>query len=219
LTDSALVTDTEPAHTPIEKCYLAAGIMGLVGGIGISAITISKKVLSMANAGNAAPPNGADVALSWLQACFYLPYASPDIIGQIPDLQSKQWWAILNQTVADVASVKQLVDAVVVTKNFASETPMGFYDVPSAGIDTVLNFIWLIPTAAPVFYAENQNTSGFVNMASGVLFDFSGILTLPIYLDKEPESVAVGLILITAANLLYGAGSVYAGNLLYNNTP
>jgi hypothetical protein len=219
VTDLAVAAETEPAHTPIENCYLAAGIMGLVGGVGISAITITKKAVSMKNLGNAAPPNGADVALSWLQACFYLPYASPDIIGQIPDLQNGQWWAILNQTVADVASVKQLVDAVVVTKNFASKTPIGFYEAPSAAIDSVLNLIWLIPTAAPVFYAENQNTSGVVNMAAGVCFDFSGILTLPIYLDKEPESVAAGLIIIAAANLIYGAGSVYAGNLLYNNMP
>jgi hypothetical protein len=188
--------------TPLQQVALAGGIMSGIGAIALSIISPFKK-------------RNPNALLDWLNAFFYLPYVSPDIMGQIPDLQERRWYAIMNQIIADVATVKTVIVDLAVARKAKTATAEK-WGIASAWIDFGLNAVWLVPTVGPIFYPEYQNDAGALGVIGGIGFDFSGILSPIIAEDEEPDSLVAVFVLNGIANGIYLVGSLASGILIFD---
>jgi hypothetical protein len=148
----------------------------------------------------------------------YLLYASPDIMGQIPDLLNKKWWAIFNEILTGLMAIKTtLVDMcmALAKKDPASKTG---WDMASPWLDFAGNTLWEVPTVAAIFDSENQNTPGILNLWAGTCFDCNGIMSPALAIDSEPITWAALVALATFFNLGYGAMSCAASALTFKAT-
>jgi hypothetical protein len=149
-------------------------------------------------------------------------YVAPDIFGQLPDLQNKQWWALTNETITDLMVVKSMVDMGVGLTTLVSgnSTPtrspvQGLWDPVSPWLDFAGNLLWQVPTTAAVFDPENQNTTGVLNFAGGTCFDCNGILSPALADDDDPISWGMLVAAATVFNLAYGSMSCAASVLSF----
>lgn len=149
----------------------------------------------------------------------YLLYVAPDIFGQLPDLQNKKWWAIMNEIITDVMVVKAVVDMGVGIKNPAKETALAKWPkYVSPWIDFGANILWQVPTEAALFDPENQNTPGILSMWAGTCFDCNGVMSPAIALEDDAR-IWVPLAFVAAGfNLAYGAMSCAASVLTFKSS-
>jgi hypothetical protein len=146
----------------------------------------------------------------------YLLYASPDVMGQIPDVQKSKWWAVTNQVVTDLMIVKAMVDMGVALTATDSAAQGGWNPV-SPWLDFAGNIVWQVPTTAALFDPENQNTAGILSFFGGTCFDCNGVLSPALADDSEPISWAVLVALASFFNLAYGALSCAASVETYKS--
>jgi len=179
---------------------LGSGIMSAVGSVVVSVFGPLKQKYPEIK------------VFSVLNGLAYLYYVAPDIVGQIPDLQDRKWWAITNQAVADVMTVKAMVDMGVGLTATDSKAQTAWNPL-SPWVDFVGNIVWQVPTTAALFDAENQNTAGILEYFGGTCFDGNGVLSPALAVDQDPKSWAVLVALATTLNLAYGALSC-AGSVL-----
>lgn len=198
------VSDNE--KTINQKLVLSAGICSAIGAVGVSIFGPLKTKFPTGTSGK---------VFSALNGGSYLAYALPDIIGQIPDLQDKKWWAVTNEIVTDICIVKAMIDM-----------SIGFKKVPSAGwnafspwFDFGSNIVWQVPTTGAIFDSENQNTAGILSYWGGTCFDCSGILSPVLADDDEPVSWGIAVAANAIFNAGYGSMSCASSVLLYNAQP
>lgn len=182
-----------------QKLLLAGGICSVVGAIGVAVFGPLKTKMPDTR------------IFSLLNGASYLPYALPDVIGQIPDLKNKKWWAIVNQIVTDICIVKAMVDMCIGLKKEPSEGWNNF----SPWFDYFSNIFWQVPTTAALFDSENWNTAGILSFWGGTCFDCSGILSPVLADDDEPVSWGIAVGLNAIFNAAYGATSCASGVLSY----
>ncbi len=198
----AAPTTTPPPKTLNQILVLSSGIAAAVGAIGVSVFGPLKtkfpdtKVFSLFN------------------GMAYIPYVLPDIIGQIPDLQNKKWWAITNNVIADLCIIKAMVDMCVGFKKVPSEGWNSF----SPWWDFGANIAWEVPTVAAALDEENNNTIGMLNYWAGTCFDCSGILSPILADDDEPVTWGIAVTANAVFNAGYGAMSCAASVLYYKQT-
>lgn len=188
--------------TTNQKLVLAAGICSTIGAVGVSVFGPLKTKF---------PTGIPGKVFSALNGGSYLAYALPDIVGQIPDLKDKKWWAITNEIVTDICIIKAMIDM-----------SIGFKKVPSPGwnafspwFDFGSNIVWQVPTTAAIFDPENQNTPGILSYWGGTCFDCSGILSPVLADDEEPISWAVAVGINAVFNAGYGSMSCASSALLF----
>jgi len=136
----------------------------------------------------------------------YLLYVAPDIMGQIPDVQDKKWWAITNETIAGLMIVKSLVDmgVGVTDKNSSAQK---IWDPVSPWVDCVGNILWQVPTSAAVFDAENNNVPGILSFFGDTCFDCNGAMSPALAADTDPITWGILVGFASFFNLAYGAMS------------
>jgi hypothetical protein len=146
----------------------------------------------------------------------YLLYVAPDVMGQIPDLQNKKWWAIMNQIVADLMVVKSLIDMFLAMSDPDPDSPTQKYltDV-SPWIDFGGNILWQVPTTAAALDPENVGniTIDMLNYYAGTAFDCNGIMSPVVADDSDPTTWAIAVGIATFFNLAYGSMSCAASVL------
>jgi hypothetical protein len=195
----AMAVGASPGKTVNQKLLLSGGICSVVGAIGVAVFGPLKTKMPDTK------------IFSLLNGASYLPYALPDVIGQIPDLQNKKWWAIINQIVTDVCIVKAMVDMCIGLKKVPSEGWNNF----SPWFDFFSNIFWQVPTTAALFDSENWNTAGILSYWGGTCFDCSGILSPVLADDDEPVSWGIAVVANAVFNAAYGATSCASGVLSY----
>ena len=195
-----------PSHTTNQIMVLAAGIGSAVGAT-VLAITppLAKKY-----------PNAPVIPV--INSLFYLLYVAPDVIGQIPDLKNKKWWAIMNEVLTDLMVVKALVDMSVKLTPTGS-TAKTLWTPVTPWLDCGGNLIWQVPTTAAWCDRENWNVAGDLGFAGGTCFDMNGIFSPLLADDSDPDSFAAAAILAGFLNLAYGALSCAASALTFDSPP
>ena len=210
------------AHTPepagTEDRLLAATISAslnkiLVLAAGISS-TVGAVILSIFGPLKTKFPETR--IFSIISGVFYVFYAAPDVVGQIPDLEDKKWWAIMNETLTDLMVVKAAVDVGVSLTSKDSAAQSGWNPV-SPWLDFGGNIIWQVPTTAAIFDPENQNTSGILGLWAGTCFDCNGIMSPVLADDSEPVSWGIAVVVATVFNLAYGAMSCASSVLAFES--
>jgi hypothetical protein len=141
-------------------------------------------------------------------------YVLPDIIGQIPDLQNEEWWAITNNGIADAMIVKTLVDTGVALTAKGSKAQT-IWNPISPWLDFGGNILWEVPTIAAALAPKNQNIAGILNYFGGTSFDCNGIMSPVLANDSDPVSWAIAVRVATFFNLAYGALSCAASVLTF----
>jgi hypothetical protein len=198
-----------------KSIVLSAGIASAVGSVGVTVFSLLKQ------------KNPACGFFSVANGIFYLFYVAPDIVGQIPDLQDKKWWAITNEVITDVMTVKALVDAGVGLMPKALEgegapEPQGasklrsVWEPISPWVDYVGNIAWQVPTSAALCDPENQNLAGALSFGGGTCFDLSGVMAPLVANDEEPGWVIAATI-VGALNLAYGGLSCASSVLTFKS--
>jgi len=161
-------------------------------------------LLSIVNGIKMYSENGPESSLLYsLAGILYLPYVSPDIMGSIKQLKDVKWYAVMNEVVTSLCTIKALIDISGYNKK-NSEFAMG-WDKASPFIESALNFIWQVPTTAAVCYKENQSMSGFVNFLGGSFFDAGGIIAPIVADDPEKLSQIAAFAASVACNVGYGS--------------
>lgn len=152
----------------------------------------------------------------------YLPYVTPDIMGQIPDLQNQKWWASLNEAIADLMTAKSMVDMSVglqvasLPSSEVKSISQQFSDNVSPWIDFAANALWNLPTIAAACDPENLNTAGIMNCLGGICFDANGMLSPPLADLSDPTWA--GLVVVAAIlNFAYGTLSCGASILTFES--
>ena len=199
------------APSVYAQMTLAGGVMGLIGAIAGSALTAIKKAESMVNQ-QSFNYSVIERVISGCIAVNNLLYLMPGIIGGVKDVQDKKWYAIMNSTLTGVYGLKGITDGIISVKSLAKNEK---WDFGSPVADGVLNGIWLVPTIAPLFYAENANVVGFFTALGGLGFDASGIMS-PVINAAPKASVANLLIANGFVNVLYGGFTLAAAIIYYN---
>lgn len=158
---------------------------------------------------------------------FYVPYVAPDIFGQILDLRKLEWWALDNQVICDLMISKAFADAGLAgdefwTKNKGPDpaAPKPANEPPpsnnlSAWLDFIGNAAWLVPALGAMFYKENWNPVGALNLAGNLAFDVSGMMSPWLAYDPDEKSYTFFLAIAEALNIVYGLCSVATGVLPY----
>ncbi|HVI48225.1 MAG TPA: hypothetical protein VM802_25380 [Chitinophaga sp.] len=195
----------EKSKSISQKFILAGGICSVFGAIGVSIFGPLKVKY----------PDSK--AFSLLNGLSYLPYALPDVVGQISDLQDKKWWAITNQIVADICIVKAMIDMFMGMKSVDEdgEAEESSWNEFSPWFDFVANLVWMIPTVGALSDSENQDAAGVLDCFGSICFSFSGMLSPYIADNNEPDSWASAVTLNAAFNLAYGTMSCASAVLDY----
>lgn len=141
-------------------------------------------------------------------------YVLPDIMGQIPDLQNAEWWAISNNSMADLMTIKNLVDMGVALSPTDSKAQT-IWNPISPWLDFGANIRWQVPTTAAIFATENQNWAGLLNFLGGTCFDGNGVMSPAVANDSDPVTWAASVRVATFLNLAYGALSCAASVLTF----
>lgn len=184
------------------RLVLATGIAAAVGSVAVSVFGPLKQKY---------PESKVFPVLNGLS---YLLYVAPDIAGQIPDVQKKKKWAVINEVITDLMVVKALVDLGVGLTPQGSAAQDG-WNPWSPRIDAAGNILWQVPTTAALFYAENQNPAGILGYVGGTCFDCSGILAPILADDSDPDTQAVTIAATTVLNLAWGSMACGASVLAY----
>ena len=198
---TANVATTAPSTNDI--IVLSAGISSAVGSILLSIFSPLKQKFP------AVKPFPIITGLS------YLLYVAPDIVGQIPDLKAKKWWAITNEIIADLMVLKCSLADTGVGLTAAGSAARNLWDQPSAWIDFGANILWQVPTSAALFDPENENVAGLLAFWGGTSFDCNGILSPALADDSDPLSWGVLVALAAVFNAGYGALSLASSVLVY----
>ena len=181
---------------------LTGGIASLIGALSLIVFTpLAKK-------------NPETKVFPVINGLSYLLYVSPDVMGQIPDLQNVEWWAIMNQIIADVMVVKAMVDMGVSLTPTGSKA-QGAWNPVSPWLDFGGNILWQVPTTAALFNTENQNASGIVNFWAGTCFDCNGVMSPLVADDSEMVSWLVAVGFASFFNLAYGVMSCASSGLTF----
>jgi hypothetical protein len=143
-------------------------------------------------------------------------YVAPDIMGQIPDLQDKKWWAITNEVITDLMVVKSMVDMGVALTAVGSAAQNAWNPV-SPWLDFAGNILWQVPTTAALFDSENQNTPGILSYWGGTCFDCNGVMSPAVAEVEDPISWAIAVGIATFFNLGYGSMSCAASVLTFKS--
>lgn len=164
-------------------------------------------------------------------AVSYLGYVMPSFIGDISDVQDAQWYAVFDEVLAAVTTIKAILDAgmAVMQPSWAPGSPptqlsqsYQTYQTVSAWVTCAANFIWLAPTIGPICYSpgpgQYTNTINILNLVGGLGFDLNGMLAPALAMStKEPEAWAIFASVAAGGNLTYGALSAAAGILAILN--
>lgn len=219
---AAKVADTNALAASISTSdnkilVLTGGIASVVGAISLCVFTpLAKKY----------PETKVFPVINGLS---YLLYVAPDIMGQIPALQDKKWWAIMNEIISGLMVVKVMIDMGMGLKGKDQEgqseednedqpkkDPKG-WGLASPWLDFAGNILWQVPTTAAPFDPENQNTAGMLSYWGGTCFDCNGIMSPVLANDSEPISWGVAVAIATLFNLAYGSMSCAASALTFKS--
>jgi hypothetical protein len=204
---AAMVTRAGTISTPDNNILvLTAGIASVVGAVSLCIFSPLKQKF---------PQSKVFPVINGLS---YLLYVAPDIMGQIPDLQNKKWWAITNEIITDLMVVKAGVDMGVALTAVGSSAQTVWNPV-SPWLDFGGNILWQVPTTAALFDPENQNTAGILSYWGGTCFDCNGVMSPVVADDDDPISWGIAVAIATFFNLAYGAMSVAASVLTYETPP
>ncbi len=201
----AMVAAVDPQVN--KNLILAGGIMSVVGAFFLSIIGPLKQKFKNVP--------GVITVLEYANTFFYFPYVFSDIASQVPDLQNKKWWAIWNEFMADITTAIVLVDLVMARKS--GVWGKASWNNASPNIIALCNAVWIVPTVAPIFDPENQNDAGALSVIGGIFFDASGVLTLPIATEKDPESLAGLFIANGVVNGVYGISNLASSIITYKS--
>ena len=200
---SRLVGSAAIAPSINKKFGLSAGIVAWAGA-GVQSIVAPLKKKFPALPG-----------LSPVNSVAYLLYVTPDLVGQIPDLQHKKWWAVFNNVVADLMLIKTVSDACIDKSGAITQARKDSWNAVSPWVDCVGNVIWEVPTTAAFVDPENRNTPGLLAVVGGSAFDCNGILSPLIADDSDPVTWTIVLIVATLFNDCYGVLSCASAALLF----
>ncbi|MEU8148901.1 hypothetical protein [Nonomuraea sp. NPDC048901] len=150
-----------------------------------------------------------------LNGLSYPLYVSPDIMGQIPDLQNPQWWAITNQVIADFMTVKAVVDMGVGLTAQESAADKAWSPV-SPFLDFGANFVWFVPTLGAFAYSEADKVDE-LNVWGGTCFNLNGMMSPVLADDSDPASWGIAVGIATVLNLAYGSMSCSASALTFKS--
>lgn len=112
-----------------------------------------------------------------LNFLLYLPYAAPDIFGQIQSLQKSDGWAIANELICDVMVVKTGIDMGVGLHKINQKVDKTGWDSVAPYLDASGNIAWQIPTIGFLTEPVNQNMAGALSAMGGTCFDATGWLS------------------------------------------
>jgi hypothetical protein len=141
-------------------------------------------------------------------------YVAPDIVGQIPDLLNKKWWAISNEIITDLMVVKSaIVDTGVAL--IAGSSAQQTWGSVSPWLDFVGNILWQVPTTAAALDPENTGNIkiDMLNYYAGTAFDCNGVMSPLLAEDSDPVTWGIAVGIATFFNLGYGAMSCAASVL------
>lgn len=200
----AVALDESISPSVNNKLVLAGGILSAYGALAVSYYAPIKQK---------SPEIKPIVVLSGLS---YLLYVAPDVMGQIPDLQDRKWWAIANNIIADLFIVKAMID-MGVGLTAEKSAARGAWDPVSPWLDFAGNILWQVPTTAALFDPENQNTAGILSFWGGTCFDGNGIMSPALADDSDPISWGILVTIATVLNLAYGAMSCAASILTFES--
>lgn len=192
-----------------NRFVLAGGILSAVGSLSLCVFSPLKQKFP------------AVKVFSVINGISYLLYVAPDMMGQIPDLQNKKWWAIFNNVVSDLMVVKAMVDMGVGLTSYTDSATKSAartgWDPVSPWVDFGANIVWQVPTTAAFFDPENWNTAGILSFVGGSCFDANGIMSPVVADDEEPISWGIAVAIATLFNLAYGAMSCAASVLTFQS--
>ncbi len=194
--------DTAPSHSVNNILVLTAGIASTVGALVLCVFSPLKQKFP------------AIKPFPVINGLAYLLYVAPDVMGQIPDLQNKKWWAITNQIICDLMVIKTMVDMGVALTPVGSAAQEAWNPV-SPWLDFVGNILWQVPTTAAPFDPENYGTAGMLGYWGGTCFDCNGILSPALADDSEPVSWGILVAIAIIFNLGYGAMSCASSVLTF----
>lgn len=124
---------------------------------------------------------------------------------------------LTNERLTAASIVKAFLDISLPYTSLETEGWGPLWRASSPIAETIIDVLWMIPAFAPL--ADSHSPQTIVQVAGNVWFNLTGIISIFVSLDLEPDTRSALELLITGTTLSYGGAMLLSSFLSVNNLP